>query len=157
MKKYFYSDGTNKHGPFTLEELKLENIDRTTKVWFHGLENWQDAGATPELDEIFVLTPPPIESTDSPIKITPTNSGEKLNAPPKTWLLESILVTLFCCLPFGIAGIVNASSVESKYYAGDIEGSLRSSEEAKKWTKVSFIVGLVVSILYVFIMIAAEM
>jgi len=33
--------------------------------------------------------------------------------PPKSWLVESILVTLFCCLPFGIAGIVNASRVES--------------------------------------------
>lgn len=28
---------------------------------------------------------------------------------PKTWMAESILVTVFCCLPFGIAGIVFAS------------------------------------------------
>ena len=31
------------------------------------------------------------------------------NVQPKTWLVESILVTLFCCLPFGIVGIVNAA------------------------------------------------
>lgn len=34
---------------------------------------------------------------------------------PKTWMAESILVTVFCCLPFGIAGIVFASKVSSLY------------------------------------------
>ena len=31
--------------------------------------------------------------------------------PPKSWLVESILVLLFCCLPFGIVGVVYASKV----------------------------------------------
>lgn len=61
-----------------------------------------------------------------------------MQRPPKTWLVESILVTLFCCLPFGIAGIVNAAKVESRFYAGDVEGALNSSREAGKWTKISF-------------------
>ena len=52
--------------------------------------------------------------------------------PPKTWLVESILATLFCCLPFGIAGIVNAAKVESRFFAGDTEGALRASQEAGK-------------------------
>lgn len=62
--------------------------------------------------------------------------------PPRTWLVESILVTLFCCLPFGIAGIVNAARVESRYSAGDMEGALRASAEAKKWTLISFFIGI---------------
>ncbi|MES2882212.1 MAG: CD225/dispanin family protein, partial [Bacteroidota bacterium] len=37
---------------------------------------------------------------------------------PKNWLVESILVTIFCCLPFGIVGIVNAAQVNSKFAAG---------------------------------------
>lgn len=68
--------------------------------------------------------------------------------PPKNWLIESILVTLFCCLPFGIAGIINASKVESRFYAGDFEGAERSSAEAKKWTKIGFWVSLVGIIIY---------
>ena len=63
-----------------------------------------------------------------------TQTGQK---PPKSWLVESILVTIFCCLPFGIVGIVNASRVESRYYAGDIEGAMRASQEAGKWTKIA--------------------
>lgn len=62
--------------------------------------------------------------------------------PPKNWLAESILVTIFCCLPFGIVGIVNASQVNSRLAAGDHDGALRASREAGKWTKVGFFVGL---------------
>ena len=76
------------------------------------------------------------------------NQNLELDRPPKTWLVESILVTLFCCLPFGIAGIVNASKVESRYYAGDIEGAIRASREAAKWTKLGFWIGLAVVVLY---------
>jgi hypothetical protein len=67
---------------------------------------------------------------------------------PKTWLVESILVTLFCCLPFGIAGIVNAANVSAKYGAGDLEGSKRASKQAGKWTKWAFWLGLIGLILY---------
>lgn len=61
---------------------------------------------------------------------------------PKNWLVESILVTIFCCLPFGIAGIVFASQVNSKYDAGDFVGADRASKQAKTWTLVSFIIGI---------------
>lgn len=68
---------------------------------------------------------------------------------PKNWLAESILVTLFCCLPFGIAGIVNAAQVSSKFAAGDYDGALRASQEAGKWTKIGFWVGIGVAALYI--------
>jgi hypothetical protein len=73
--------------------------------------------------------------------------------PPKNWLVESILVTLMCCLPFGIAGIVFASRVEGKHYAGDIEGAQRDADEAKKWTKIGFFCGLAVVVLYLALMV----
>ncbi len=74
---------------------------------------------------------------------------ENQNLPmPKTWLLESILVTLFCCLPLGIVGIINAANVSSKYESGDLEGAKKASQEAAKWTKYGFFAGLIVVILY---------
>ncbi|MEH6658638.1 CD225/dispanin family protein [Leeuwenhoekiella marinoflava] len=80
---------------------------------------------------------------------------ENLNnqRPPKTWLVESILATVLCCLPFGIAGIVNAAKVESRFYAGDIEGAERASKEAKKWTIVSAVVALSFAFLYVILIV----
>lgn len=149
MKKYFYSDGTNNYGPFTLDELKEKKISRETKIWFQELGEWKSAGEVPELTEIFKLVPPSIAKTNY-------NSMENLNnqRPPKTWLVESILVTLFCCLPFGIAGIVNAAKVESRFYAGDIEGANRSSADAKKWTTISFWIGIAVGVIYLIVVIA---
>ncbi len=82
----------------------------------------------------------------------PTNYGQQSPIqppPPKNWLVESILVTLFCCLPFGIAGIVFAAQVSSKYSVGDYEGALQASREAGKWTKIGFFIGLGVVVLYV--------
>lgn len=74
-------------------------------------------------------------------------------SPPNTYLTESILVTLFCCLPFGIAGIVNAAKVESLFYMGDFDGANRSSSQARKWMMVSFWIGLAGSVIYTIIMI----
>lgn len=70
---------------------------------------------------------------------------------PKNYLLESILITIFCCQPFGIVGIVFASQVNSKYAIGDYEGAVQASKEAKKWTKWGFITGLVAGILFLLI------
>lgn len=77
------------------------------------------------------------------------NPYQAPTAMPKNWLVESILVTLFCCLPFGIAGIVFASQVNTKYTAGDYDGALRASKDAAKWTKIGFFVGLGLIVLYI--------
>lgn len=73
------------------------------------------------------------------------------NVCPKTWMVESILVTILCCLPFGIAGIVFASKVSSLYAAGNYEAAQKASADAGKWTKIGFIVGIVVTVLYLII------
>lgn len=80
---------------------------------------------------------------------------EPYGTPPKNWLVESILVTLFCCLPFGIVGIINAANVNTKWTAGDYEGAERSAAEAKKWTKIGFIIGIVVIVAYVLFVLVA--
>lgn len=67
---------------------------------------------------------------------------------PKTWMAESILVTIFCCLPFGIAGIVFAAKISSLYAAGQYEEAVEASNNAAKWTKIGFFVGLAVMVIY---------
>jgi len=71
--------------------------------------------------------------------------------PPKNYLIESILVTIFCCLPFGIVGIVFAAQVNSKFDLGDYEGALKASKEAKKWMTLGIISSLVIGFFYLFI------
>lgn len=70
------------------------------------------------------------------------------NICPKTWMAESILVTIFCCLPFGIVGIINASKVSSLYAQGNYDEAQRASADAKKWTLIGLCVGFVGIIAY---------
>lgn len=152
MKEYYYTDGTDRFGPFTLDELRAKNISRTTQVWYQGLDDWTPAGNLPELNQLFGQAPPlPVEQFSSNPAVLDSMYNQR---PPKTWLIESILVTLFCCLPFGIAGIVNAAKVESRFHSGDIRGANQAAAEAKKWTMLSFWIGLVVGVLYLIVMLA---
>ncbi|WP_113702739.1 CD225/dispanin family protein [Nonomuraea lactucae] len=69
--------------------------------------------------------------------------------PPDNHLVPAILTTLFCCLPFGIVSIVKSSQVNSKWAAGDYQGAVLASEEAKTWWKRALIVGAIVNIVIV--------
>ena len=60
----------------------------------------------------------------------------------ENWLVEAILVTLLCCLPFGVVGIIYAAQVNTKQQAGDMEGAEKSRREAAKWIKIGFWVGI---------------
>ena len=74
----------------------------------------------------------------------PINQGLK----PKNYLVESILVTIFCCLPLGIVGIVFASQVNSKYDAGDYAGAASTSKQAKQFMLWGLIAGVVVLVAF---------
>ncbi len=64
---------------------------------------------------------------------------------PNNYLVWSILVTLFCCLPFGIVAIVKSSQVNGLWAQGRYAEAQASAESAKKWVMWSVIVGLIVN------------
>jgi hypothetical protein len=64
-------------------------------------------------------------------------------APPPNYLVWSILSTIFCFLPLGVASIVFAAQVNSKWATGDVAGAQRSSELAKKLTIWAVVVGAI--------------
>ena len=75
---------------------------------------------------------------------------EKIDEPmPSTWLIWSVLVTVFCCFIPGIVAIIFSSQVSSRYYAGDIEGAKRASRTAEIWIIVSFVLGVLTATLYI--------
>ena len=58
-------------------------------------------------------------------------------------LVWAILVTIFCCLPFGIVSIVYAAQVNGLVAAGDVSAARQASENAKMWAWISLAIGLV--------------
>jgi Interferon-induced transmembrane protein len=59
------------------------------------------------------------------------------------YLVQSVLVTMCCCLPFGIVAIVNAAKVNSLVQAGDYAAAQQASDDAKKWSTIGFVCGLI--------------
>jgi hypothetical protein len=69
------------------------------------------------------------------------------------YLVQSILVTLFCCLPLGIPAIVFSAQVNGKIQSGDIKGALAASKNAKLWCWISFGLGIMTIIGYVILIV----
>jgi hypothetical protein len=63
--------------------------------------------------------------------------------PIPNYLVQSILVTLCCCLPLGIVAIVFAAQVNSKLAVGDVSGAREASRKAKMFFLIALGVGLV--------------
>ncbi len=69
------------------------------------------------------------------------------------YLARAILVTLFCCQPFGIVSIVYAAQVNSKLGAGDYAGAVEVSNKARIWCWLSFGIGLGWVVIWLFFVI----
>lgn len=67
---FYCSDGINKFGPFSKEELKTQNIQPDTLVWFDGLTEWKHAGELPEMKAFLPVVPPPLPVV-APVPVPP--------------------------------------------------------------------------------------
>lgn len=67
----------------------------------------------------------------------------------KNWLMESILITVLCCVPLGIGGIVNALKVDRLAAEGDLAGARDASSKAKLFVVIGVVLGIVFSVFYV--------
>ena len=85
---------------------------------------------------------PPTEVEPEPERYGTSESLGPLPEMPNH-LVWAILVTIFCCLPFGIVSIVYAAQVNGKVAAGNIDAARLASDNAKMWAWISFGVGLV--------------
>ncbi|ESQ91508.1 hypothetical protein ABAC460_05860 [Asticcacaulis sp. AC460] len=69
-----------------------------------------------------------------------------------TYLVWSILSTLFCCLPLGIVAIVMSANVNNYKTRGDYKGAMQASNTAKNWVIGSVVAGIVCIVLYILLM-----
>lgn len=90
------------------------------------MEYQQTPEATPPI--VSHVMPPPIE--------------HHIPSRAKTWLLESILVAILGCLPFGIIGIVYAIKVNSLHDQTRYKESRHASKIAKRWVMIGLTIGI---------------
>ena len=151
MNHYFYIDSEgNQKGTFSPEELRKEGIRKETRVWTQGKKEWRRADRVEELKPLFGIVAPTVSQSSTALFPQNHVGAPQSNAPtvrmPKSWLLESILVTIlptFLCGNFlsfllGVIAIIYAAQVEPHYRKGNYEASLESSRSAKRMTRVAF-------------------
>ncbi|MBC8003273.1 MAG: CD225/dispanin family protein [Opitutaceae bacterium] len=135
-------------------------------VWREGMGDWKPAATVSDLamasavrSATSEVPPAPGSSPVSPYS-TPSTISPPI--PPgreiPNYLWQSIVVTLFCCLPFGIPAIVYAAQVDTLKAQGNLVGASSASASAKTWCLISagIALGLVGLWLIVVILAAAS-
>jgi len=76
--------------------------------------------------------------------------------PVPDYLVWSILVTISCCMPFGVVAIVKSAAANSRKAAGDYYGALQEANAAKTWLMWGFGIGLAADVIWVLVLIIAS-
>ncbi|MEM6915959.1 MAG: CD225/dispanin family protein, partial [Verrucomicrobiota bacterium] len=99
-------------------------------------------------------TPPPMEQAPPPASAAapatvaaaqPAASGEKV----PTYLWQSIVLLIFCCLPAAVVALVYSVKVDPALQQGDLAAAKEASSKAKMWCWIAFGLGLVGTIAYI--------
>lgn len=164
MKQYFLVINGEKSGPFTIDQLTTQQVTPQTPVWTEGMSDWVPAQQVAELSSLFASqapTPEAYQPTATPqapaYNAAPAYGNPQPQAPntqvvPPNYLVWSILVTLFCCIPGGVVAIVYSTQVSSRFQQGDYAGANESSRNARKWVIISAIAAAAVWIIYFIIL-----
>lgn len=124
MRKYFYTDGVSKFGPFSKDELKSKELKRSTKIWYYGLEKWVKMSELSELDEIISTIPPELKplnvTKENKIQTTENNASERTllinQKPNKSKLIRwTIGITILIVISFIIIKLIQKQSEANLY------------------------------------------
>lgn len=160
--QWYYSKNNIQLGPIEEHELRSKiasgEVTPADMVWREGMADWLPSAQVSELRASSLLSTPPVSGVGSPtVSQSPYQSPYSpptsqptpmyVGAPIPTYLWQSIVVTLFCCLPFGVVAIVYAAKVDSLKNSGDIAGAMRASSSAKNWCQISAVSYIGIAIL----------
>ena len=129
-----------------IQQGRLNALSQIKEV---GEDEWVSLGSRPEFSaqQSDTATAPPLSAGPS--------------APPTyqipTYLAQSILVTLCCCLPVGIPAIVYASRIDNLMRMGQYAEAQECSRKAKMWCWISFGIGIPANIIVFILQFTAEL
>jgi hypothetical protein len=107
---------------------------------------WDGANWTEQTRPVMPVTAAsPVPPPPSGFAATGFSPAGMLNQKPNNYLVWSILSTVCCCIPVGIAAIVNAARVDGAWSRGDYAGAQKYSADAKKFTIIAAVLGGVVN------------
>lgn len=168
MKIWIYLNGIQQ-GPYTVDQLRLLPLTADTPVWYEGLAAWTPAAqaaaiaawfrggdvsqSAPETEQpepmvvtVDIDTKPLADEAAAPAAQPPiAPQVAEIEKRPPTYIAWCILLTVLCCSPFAIAGIITGAMSSSRYSAGQY-ASARKLSEATEWMVILAIVFAIIGL-----------
>lgn len=153
--QWYYSKNGLQLGPVSESDIRSKvatgEIAPTDLVWRDGMSDWLPSSRVPEIQPASTLaSPAPLGGNpDSPYATPQAHPATPYQGQPHAGpeiannLWQSIVVTLLCCLPFGVVSIVYAAKVNGLKQAGLYEEARQAAANSRKWTNISVICGLI--------------
>lgn len=147
---WFYTSNGNQSGPVSQQELAAKvqsgEVKSTDLIWKEGMTDWLPVDQVLEFSGNAIPSAPQFGTPMSqPSAYNPT--APRPNIPNYLW--QSIVVTLLCCLPFGIVAIIYATKVDGLVASGDYAGAEAASKNARLWVNLSAGSVLIIIVIYV--------
>ena len=86
----------------------------------------------------------------------PLNMGTQLNDKPRDYLVWSILSTIFCCLPLGIAGIVFSVKTRDANNLGDFNTAIKNHKRTFLFNVLALVTGVIIFLIYLTLSLVAS-
>ncbi|MDE6300208.1 MAG: CD225/dispanin family protein [Muribaculaceae bacterium] len=158
MKIWIYLNGLQQ-GPYTIDQLRLLPLTPETPVWYEGLPEWTPAAQAPAIAAWFsggdVVAPAPSETDATPASgqqsVYTASAAPSAPEPPvverrpPTYMVWCILLTVLCCSPLALAGIITGAISSSRYNEGRYDAARRLSE-ATEWLLILAIVFAIIGL-----------
>jgi hypothetical protein len=143
MKKYFISKGSEKKGPFSIEQIKTMELTDEYSIWAEGFEDWKQITEMEELKENIIITPPP----------TPKQLKKNKQ---KTSILSALkvsgiwLIVLWLVIFFIMGGFMDDYDIESRYGYGEYKVYGSGSQIRETLIGTSLLLSAVISVIILF-------
>lgn len=139
MRKYFYSDGTEKFGPYSFEELSSKTLNRNTQIWYLGLDKWVLISEVEELKDLLKKIPPPINQKPSlgppplsiPEKFIPIPENYEITKKRNAFILKVTIIVVAIVTVLIIIGRLTTESYgnDAALYQKVVESSFETDED----------------------------
>jgi len=159
---WYYAGNGQQLGPVSQDQLKElvkgGQVQGSDLVWNEGLADWVPLSTLPEFAIAAEKSetapaapaapaapvPPVLTQATPPAQVSVANMGEKV----PTYLWQSIVCLVLCCLPTGVAAVVYSTKVEPAQMKGDLAAAREASSKAKMWCWISFGAGIILTLIF---------
>lgn len=159
VRMWYYSQNNQQLGPVSEDQLKSmlrgASLPSSSLVWKEGMTDWKPVSEIPELSIAVTVSAPSVYGSTTSAYTPPSSNpyASPQSQPARSYAPQSpmgpsinsggilafaIVVTVMCCLPFGVVGIVYASQINSKLAVGDYLGAAEAAQKSKMWSWIGF-------------------